>query len=358
MQPLLISVIVPVYNGGAGFACCLQALAATTYAHWECIVVDDGSTDGSSDQARRFGATVLPSSCPRMGPAAARNLGAHYARGDVLFFVDADVLVQPDTVGEVARIMGEQPQVAACFGSYDRTPAAPNFLSQYRNLLHHYVHQTGSEQATTFWSGCGAIRRSVFLELDGFNVAAYPRPSIEDIELGYRMMAMGYRIRLVKTLQVTHLKHWTARSILTTDIRDRALPWTRLLLRQGALVNDLNLQTGQRMSVGLAMVSAFCVFGTALIALGLLPALLLPALLAIWLVVGLALCWLNRRFYSFLLHERGLAFVAGVLPWHWLYFLYSGVCFGGCLVLHSVLRISNPAPLIVPKQVQQDVANA
>lgn len=348
MQPPLISVIVPVYNGGAGFQRCLEALSATTYPRWECIVVDDGSTDGSADQARRFGAAVLASSRPRLGPASARNLGAQYARGDILFFIDADVLVQPQTVAQVAQAMGEQPQPAACFGSYDTTPAASNFLSQYRNLLHHYVHQTGSERATTFWSGCGAIRRSVFLDLEGFNVTAYPRPSIEDIELGYRMVAAGCRIRLVKSLQVTHLKRWTAVNILTTDIRDRALPWTRLLLRQGALVNDLNLQTGQRVSVGLAMISAFLVCATLVTPLALLP----------WFVVSVALCWLNRRFYTFLFQQRGLAFAACVLPWHWLYFLYSGVCFGGCLVLHSVLRISNPAPVIVPKQVQQDVANA
>jgi glycosyltransferase involved in cell wall biosynthesis len=348
MQPLLISVIIPVYNGGAGFERCLEALAATTGAQWECIVVDDGSTDGSAALAGRFGAEVLHSPRPRMGPAAARNLGAQAARGDVLFFIDADVLVQPHTVAQVAQVMNEQPEIAACFGSYDATPAAPNFLSQYRNLLHHYVHQTGSEEATTFWSGCGAIRRSVFLEMGGFNVKAYPRPSIEDIELGYRLVAAGQRIQLVKSLQVTHLKRWTVKNILTTDIRDRALPWTRLLLRQGALVNDLNLQTGQRVSVALAMLSAFFVFAAVITPLALLP----------WLFVSLALCWLNRRFYLFLMQQRGLGFVVCVLPWHWLYFVYSGVCFGGCLILHSVLRISNPAPLIVAKQVQQDVANA
>jgi GT2 family glycosyltransferase len=310
--------------------------------------VDDGSTDDSAAQARRFGARVVTSSRPRLGPAAARNQGAQVARGDILFFIDADVLVQPTSVAQVAQFMGEQPEIAACFGSYDTTPDAPNFLSQYRNLLHHYVHQTGSEAATTFWSGCGAIRRSVFLELGGFNVKAYPRPSIEDIELGYRMVAAGYPIRLIKSLQVKHLKRWTAWSILTTDIRDRALPWTRLLLRQGALVNDLNLQTGQRVSVALAMLSAFCVFAFFVTPLAFVP----------WLLAGLALCWLNRRFYEFLWQQRGAAFVARVLPWHWLYFVYSGICFGGCLVLYSVLRISNPAPVIVSKQVQHDVANA
>ncbi len=53
--------------------------------------------------------------------------------------------------------VSEEPDLAAVFGSYDDEPAAPNFLSQYKNLFHHFVHQQGSAEASTFWSGCGAI---------------------------------------------------------------------------------------------------------------------------------------------------------------------------------------------------------
>jgi cellulose synthase/poly-beta-1,6-N-acetylglucosamine synthase-like glycosyltransferase len=81
----------------------------------------------------------------------------------VLFFVDADVMVSPDAIERVLGYFHREPEIDALFGSYDDQPAEPNFLSQYRNLLHHYVHQCGREEASTFWGACGAIRRDVFL---------------------------------------------------------------------------------------------------------------------------------------------------------------------------------------------------
>jgi GT2 family glycosyltransferase len=138
--------------------------------------------------------------------------------------------------------------LTALFGSYDDAPAATNFLSQYKNLFHHYVHQIANEEASTFWGACGAIRREVFLKLGGFD-ESYHQPCIEDIELGYRLKRAGYRIRLLKTLQVKHLKHWGVKSLLKTDFFQRALPWTELILRDRRLVNDLNLKTSSRVSV-------------------------------------------------------------------------------------------------------------
>src|SRR3989442_4923268 len=118
-------------------------------------------------------------------------------------------------------------------------------VSRYRNLLHHFVHQRGKPDASTFWAGCGAIRRHTFEEVRGFDAARFPRPSIEDIELGYRLRAAGHRIRLDPRLQGTHLKRWTLGSILRTDIAQRALPWSRLILKSGQAPPALNLTTGQ-----------------------------------------------------------------------------------------------------------------
>lgn len=324
-----ISVIVPVHNGGRIFRDCLAALQRTTYADWECVVVDDGSTDGSGAWAAAQGARVVQVT-PKRGPAYARNCGAQTAVGDVLLFIDADVLVQPQTVGEVAAVMQAHPDVAALFGSYDAAPGQANFLSQYRNLQHHFVHQRSSPEASTFWSGCGAIRRSLFLEMGGFDTVTYPLPSIEDIELGYRLAAAGRRVRLEKTLQVRHMKRWTARSVLVTDIRDRALPWSRLILQRGRLPDDLNLQTTQRLS-----------------ALGVLVALLGAAfsLVNAWALVlvcalVLLLLFLNRDFYGFLWHERGPLFLARAVLWHWLYFLYSAATFVLCACAYYLPRRS------------------
>ncbi len=78
-------------------------------------------------------------------------------------FVDADVVLPPDAVGIVDDLMTREPDVAAVFGLYDDDPPRTNFLSQYKNLSHHFFHLKAPEEATTFWAGCGAIRRGEFL---------------------------------------------------------------------------------------------------------------------------------------------------------------------------------------------------
>lgn len=132
---LTISVIIPVYNGGASFRHCLSSLAEAVPPPSEVIVVADGDTDGSWLRSQEFGAKVLRiPTCG--GPARARNLGAHAAKSDILFFVDADVAISGDAITQVAIAFSSEPELAALIGSYDDAPGATNFLSQYRNLLH------------------------------------------------------------------------------------------------------------------------------------------------------------------------------------------------------------------------------
>ena len=136
-----LSVIVPVYNGGDGLGRCLLGLAASLRPADEVILVDDCSTDGSPDIAAAHGARVLSTENGPRGPAHARNRGAKVATGDVLVFVDADVVVHADTLGRMEAILAGEPDVQALFGSYDDHPPGPGLASRYKNLQHHYVHQ-------------------------------------------------------------------------------------------------------------------------------------------------------------------------------------------------------------------------
>jgi glycosyltransferase involved in cell wall biosynthesis len=319
-----ISIIVPVYNGGKNWTRVLDALAALNPAPDEILIVDDGSDDDSPQRARARGLSVLQTLTPRSGPAVARNLGARHARGDILFFLDADVLVAPDAIARVLVALADE-NVSAVFGSYDDAPDDATLISQYKNLQHHYVHQHSARDATTFWAGCGAIRRDVFLQLDGF-AETYARPSIEDIELGYRLTNAGKKILLAPDLQVKHLKRWTLRSWLASDIRDRALPWSELLARQNKVARDLNLNAASRWSALLCWFGVFC-FGAAFF---------FPAL---WFVVAgviVALVALNFEFYRFLYEKRGAWFALRALPLHWLYFLYSSAIFGYVMLEHKL----------------------
>ena len=183
----------------------------------EIIVVDDGSTDGTGDLARSFGATVVSLAGGPHGPAAARNRGALEATGDILVFLDADVAVHTTTLERIADHFAVAPDVAALFGSYDDRPAEPGIVSRYKNLLHHFTHQHSRADAKTFWAGCGAIRREVFVECGGFD-ERFRRPSIEDIDLGLRLWQAGHRIRSCPEIQATHLKRWTLAGLIHTDV--------------------------------------------------------------------------------------------------------------------------------------------
>jgi GT2 family glycosyltransferase len=313
-----LSVIIPVYNGGEGLELCLKALTASTCPPDEIIVVDDASTDASASLAAQLGAIVLCLPDGPRGPARARNQGAAAARGNVLVFLDADVVCHPDTLERIKTYLTKGPEIAALFGSYDADPPAPGLVSRYKNLFHHYTHQHGRAEASTFWAGCGAIRRSVFRGVGGFD-ESYLSAAVEDIELGARLRQQGYRVRLCPDIQVTHLKRWTFASLLSADIFRRAVPWSRLILRQGHWPRDLNVDTRSRLSALAAWAALFFLvlglgFGSTSAWWGLGPALM-------------ALGALNADLYRFFWRQGGPGFALGAAALHGLYLIYSSLTF-------------------------------
>jgi glycosyltransferase involved in cell wall biosynthesis len=328
-----VSVIIPAFNAALHLSRCLDGLCQSEYGDFEVLVVDDGSTDDQRQIAERFHARYFrfPAS---IGPGGARNFGVTQAVGTILVFVDADVVLPPDALGIVVEEMERDPDLAAVFGSYDTNPAWRDFLSQYKNLMHHFVHQNSSESAVTFWAGCGAIRKNTFEEFGGFNAEKYRRPSIEDIDLGLRLARAGRKIRLVKRLQVKHLKRWTLRGLLRADIFYRAVPWTKLILETRDLPRDLNLTWPARVSsllVALLVLSLILMpFATSGLT-GRITPLHLGSFMGAFVLILLAL---NRKAYIIFARQRGWWFAARAVLAHWFYFLYSGVAFGLVTAAH------------------------
>ena len=267
-----LTAVIPATNDPPTLAACLAAIAQADQPPEQIVVVTEGD-----------------------GPAAARNAGVEDATGDIVVFVDADVLPHADAFTRIRSVFEADPALAAVFGSYDDVPAEPGIVSQFRNLLHHHVHQQGAGDATTFWAGLGAIRADAFRAAGGFDADRYPLPSVEDIDLGTRLSSSGAKILLDPLVQGTHLKRWTLEDMVRTDFWQRGVPWMELMLRHGSGSTALNLGWRHRVSAAAAVISALALLrgrpGTALAGL-------------------IALVALNVELYELLLRRHGPVSVA------------------------------------------------
>ena len=324
MRPRL-TFIVPFHKGLGALEQVLRALTPVAPGD-EVIVAADGAVDDCRSLAATHGTRLVEIDGPK-GPAVARNAAAASAVGDVLVFVDADVVASPETVERLASVFETRPDVTAVFGSYDESPGSPGFVSTYKNLAHAFVHRDAAGHAETFWTGFGAVRRTAFHAVGGFD-KRFERPSIEDIDLGYRLSERGHLILLDPTLTVCHLKHWTLWGMVKSDVFDRGIPWTQLILRYRRFGGGLNARGSYRLAVVLAYLAVAAAVLTVFD--GTFGAPLLFFLVA--------LIYLGADYSRFFWQKRGAWFAIRVIPLHFLYHLYNGVSFGVGAILFFLVR--------------------
>ena len=315
MRPT-ISIIVPAYNAKATIGSCLEAINAAKYTQDEVIVFDDGATDDTNAIAAAAGARILRNEGAPLGPAHGRNAAAAVAASEFLLFVDADVVIAADTIDLLINEISDTGAIAA-FGSYDDRPRSNRLTSLYANLRHHFVHQHGPSEATTFWSGIGMIDRRAFLASGGYDTALFAHPSIEDVELGVRLKSAGYRIRLVQGAFGTHCKDWSLWRVWHTDIVRRAYPWSALIADGRTAGIDLNVAAGERITAGLAA-ATICFF---CVGLFFWPALIAAA------IAALGYGFRNRSFFGFLARRLSLSGLIVAIAMHWCYHIYASVTF-------------------------------
>ncbi len=305
-----LSVIIPFFGDTNPVEECLLSIRQSTCWDYEIILADDGSLDRHAvEPLAAHHAVRLVRLESNSGPGAARNQAALVASGGILVFLDADVTVHKDTLARIADAFRHDPSLDAIVGSYDLQPASTGLVALFRNLLHAHIHHQSAGSATTFWAGCGAVRREKFDSLGGFK-ESFRKPSpphsgaIEDVEFGARLYEAGGKIRLDPAIQVTHHKNWILASMIYADVFLRARPWAELMMRHG-LPRNLNFRWQDRLSVALA---------------ALLPALALVALehRGVWwipmLVALLAVGLLQQPILRFLARQRGPLFAAACFP--------------------------------------------
>jgi len=196
-EPSLISILIPAYNEAAVIASSVERLLASDYPHLEIIVIDDGSTDGTSGvvSARfRDDARVALITIPNGGKANAINTGLRQARGDVIVALDADTLFQPDTVSKLVRWFAD-PQVGAVAGNA-KVGNRINILTRWQAL--EYITAQNLERRALAALGCitvvpgaiGAWRRTAIEEFGGFPTNTLA----EDQDLTIAIQKAGHKV--------------------------------------------------------------------------------------------------------------------------------------------------------------------
>jgi glycosyltransferase involved in cell wall biosynthesis len=298
-----LSIIVPAFQAKSTISKCLDGLIRAIGPDDEIFVVDDGSTDGTDQTVAEFDdeRVIVIRLDVNIGRGPARNVGAFRASGEVIVFVDADVVVHPDSLARIRQTFLNQ-SVTALIGSYDDRPGDPGLVSQFRNLLHHHTHQTAGTISSHFWTGLGAVRADVFRHIGGFSERRWSR-NMEDVKFGHRLSDFGHTILVRPDIQGTHLRPYSFNSMIRSDLFDRAIPWTRLSLADRR--TDKFVMSGSQL---LAAISS-C----------LIPVFALLALFAPlgWIGAGLASLLFGysyRTFWARLIRLRGARFLAVAAP--------------------------------------------
>jgi glycosyltransferase involved in cell wall biosynthesis len=232
----LISVVIPNYNGRATIGPCLQAVFASTYRPLEVVVVDDGSTDGSTEIIAAFDCRLIRLEL-NQGVSRARNVGGRAAAGDILFFTDADCLLTPTALATaVNAIRGRSRDIVG--GTYTPRAYDRNFFSDFQARLINHL-ETRRQPPDYVAAHALVMTREIFLASGGFLEGALigRQAGVEDVEFSHRLRRAGYALRMHAGIQVRHIFNFNLQRSLSNAFRKARL-WTMYALSNGDLLAD------------------------------------------------------------------------------------------------------------------------
>ncbi len=215
------SYIVPFHNARTTLARTVESILSQNGV-LELILVDDESTDGAKGALR-----ILDKDEPKIryirngkqqGAGAARNIGARAAKGSVLVFVDADVVLPPGTgeiLSEYFRGHKIQPVPDMIVGNRAKEELDKGWVSQYKNYWTSYNLSKLKGWTSFLGSSFAAVEKNVFINVGGFG----NMPSAEDSDFGYRLIKNGYKSYFAEDIKVLHSKKFSIFSLLKREFR-------------------------------------------------------------------------------------------------------------------------------------------
>ena len=299
-----ISAIIPARNSETTLPLCLQGIKTSVPPVSEIVVVSDGSTDRTGNIAREYGVKLID--LPGNHQANyCRNIGASEATGDVLLFLDSDVVLRPGALQNAVESLSDG-QVEAVVGLYSARHRHPNVASQYKNLWIRYSYLKSRRSVDWIFGAIAVIRKEAFTKAGGFDRSLFTHKG-GDLELGKRMTHARPSIILNPAVEAEHLKQHTLPSLLRNDF-ERSQGFVQLAVKLGQFARSLtrgfvNVYPGFVYSAALSCVIVLC----------LLLGIWFDALRWIGLACAGAYLLLNLPFLMYYARHRGLAEIPAVL---------------------------------------------
>lgn len=229
-----ITVVIPNLNGSATIARCLEAVFASGYRTFDVVVVDDCSADDSCMKIKQFPCKLIRLE-QRGGAARARNIGAQSSSGEILFFTDADCLVNEDTLAEANRAMQEGGPDVLIGGTYAPMPADSGFFSRFQSAFINYAETKHAENPDYLATHALAVHAETFKKIGGFREAFMP--ILEDVEFSHRARRAGHRLIMKPDILVRHIFNYTLWGSLRNAVR-KSYFWTAYSLANRDLFAD------------------------------------------------------------------------------------------------------------------------
>lgn len=271
-RPLSVSIVIPAYNCAAHVERLLASLFAQTYPRerYEILLVDDGSSDDTAAIARRTLAQwpgagrVLQK--PNGGPASARNAGVRASTADVIAFIDADCVADPDWLESIVQSLTAD---AAGVGGPLRNIAPPGWVTGYLDACQFYRQRARNGVVDYLLTANVAFRREALTQVGGF--IEQRGVWAEDADLSFRLKQEGYALLLAPGGAVTHFgapgsvgglcrelyRYGFGAAVLSRNWRNGRTPATEFIRHGGAVALAPLLALRLRGKVGLARALSF-----------------------------------------------------------------------------------------------------
>ena len=296
----MISIVIPTYNSSRFMPNLLASIFKQAIDDMEVIIVDDCSKDDTIEIAKKYPVKVIKME-KNGGPARARNRGVREAKGDIIFFLDSDVLVLDGTVREVKNYFENNPSANCVIGVCATEPLNRGFVPAYMAMFE-YIHLVSAREGkvSVFAPRCGAIKKELFQRVGGYD-ESYKGADVEDFELARRIIREDIIFLNPKIL----VRHQFVNNIneAVRNYFKRAVMWIHLFLKDRQFDNAGPTAP----SNGIAAVCSFLSFFS-LFLIPVVPAAknIVLTLLSIFLIA-------NFTWWNFMRKEAGLLFAVRAL---------------------------------------------